>query len=104
MSRFIIVAFGAWLAAGGCSAPLVSCPLLADSQPHHDDCPHHKPSPTLTECPSFVAVKVAAVDAIVPANAEISSAPPVVPQFPPILHSLLQDQHNLYLSIGVLRI
>jgi hypothetical protein len=51
-----------------------------------------------------VAVKVAAVDAIVPANAEIASALAAIPEFAPTLPSSLEDRHNLYLSIGVLRI
>jgi hypothetical protein len=104
ISRSIIVALGAWLAVGGCSAPLISCPLVADSHSHHDCCPRNQPSSALTACPYFVAVKVAPADAIAPANTENAPVLAVIPEFTPVFRSTLQNQHNLYLSIGILRI
>jgi hypothetical protein len=104
MSRFIIVVLGAWLAVGGCGAPLMSCPLLEESAQHHDCCPHGEPSAALTECPYFVAVQVVSVDGAAPAITDLAPMLAVLSAFAPVFHSPLQDQHNLYLGIRVLRI
>ena len=104
MARFLSVALAAWLAIGACSAAPDACPLLGDSQAHHDCCPRSKSTSALIDCPYFVALKVAPVDAITPANAGIALMLAAAPQFTPLLHSSLQDRRDLYLSIGVLRI
>jgi hypothetical protein len=54
MTRFIIVALGAWLGLGGCSTPLVACPLVADSQPRHGCCPHLERIKGSRECDLFL--------------------------------------------------
>jgi hypothetical protein len=103
MGRFLIVAFAAWIAIGGCGAPLISCPLY-DSASHHGCCPRNSPVQGLSACPYFVAVKVAPVSAIVIAGVSSALVPAAFSELQSGTTSLIQDQHGLYLRNRLLRI
>jgi len=103
MGRFLVVTLAAWIAIGGCSAPLISCPLY-DSVSHHGCCPRNGPLKGLSACPYFVAVKVAPVSAVVTARVPAAPAPASFPELEAGITSLVQDRHGLYLRNLVLRI
>jgi hypothetical protein len=59
----------------------------------------------LTDCPYFVAVKVSPVDTAAPTLTHL--ALPILiayPQFAAEIYSRVENQHDLYLSVRVLRI
>src|SRR5277367_890258 len=103
MGRLLGVLLAAWIAFGGCSAPLISCPLY-DSVSHHGCCPRNSPNQGLSGCPYFVALKVAPVSAIVIAGVSTASTPATFSELHSETQSLVQDQHGLYLRNRILRI
>jgi hypothetical protein len=103
MVKFLIIVMVAWLSIGACAAFVTACPLVTESQSHHDCCPRHTTA-SLTSCPYFVATKVATVSAAPPLKSAPLPTLAVPSCFKAVFHSVVQDQHDLHIAIRVMRV
>lgn len=102
--RLLIVALVLWLAVGGCSTILLSCPLKASTEANHECCPRNQPTGGLKDCPFFVAVQAAIPDVGMTPVEGPAPLLDVSVEWVPAALAFTHTQHHLFLSIGVLRI